>query len=131
MPRTPDQLTMRPFYGFFHYFAQTLYSAWFRGEVVGTENIPAGGPYLLAGNHASHLDPPFIGCQIPRQMRFFARRTLWSNRIFSWWLDRVECITLAENMKRNTRHNLPKELADTIALRAALTRQINKRSNQV
>lgn len=92
MPRTPDQLTMRPFYGFFHYFAQTLYSAWFRGEVVGTENIPAGGPYLLAGNHASHLDPPFIGCQIPRQMRFFARRTLWSNRIFSWWLDRVECI---------------------------------------
>jgi hypothetical protein len=44
-------------------------------------------------------------------------------------LDRVECISLAENMRRNTRHNLPKELADLIALRGALNRQINKRSS--
>lgn len=44
-------------------------------------------------------------------------------------IDRVECISLADNMKRNTRHNLPKPLADLIALRAAVTRQINKRSN--
>lgn len=42
--------------------------------------------------------------------------------------DRVECISFAENMKRNTRHNLPKPLNDLIALRAALTRQINKRT---
>jgi len=41
-------------------------------------------------------------------------------------LDKVECISLAENMRRNTRHNLPKELADLIALRAALNRKINK-----
>ena len=25
-------------------------------------------------------------------MRFFARKTLWSNRVASWWLDRVETI---------------------------------------
>jgi hypothetical protein len=43
-------------------------------------------------------------------------------------IDKVECISLVENMKRNTRHNLPKPLADLIAVRAALTRQINKRS---
>jgi hypothetical protein len=43
-------------------------------------------------------------------------------------IDRVECISLAENMKRNTRHNLPKELNELISLQAALTRQINKRS---
>lgn len=42
-------------------------------------------------------------------------------------LDRVECISLAENMKRNTRHNLPPELNEVIQLRAVLTRQINKR----
>jgi hypothetical protein len=45
-------------------------------------------------------------------------------------LDRVECISLAENMRRNTRHNLPKELNQLISLQAALTRQINKRSNK-
>lgn len=43
-------------------------------------------------------------------------------------LDRVECITLAENMRRNTVHNLPKELAQLVLLRGALNRQINKRS---
>lgn len=44
--------------------------------------------------------------------------------------DRVECISLAENMKRNTRHNLPPELNEVVQLRAVLTRQINKRSKQ-
>jgi hypothetical protein len=45
-------------------------------------------------------------------------------------IDRVECISLTENMKRNTRHNLPAELNEVIQLRAVLTRQINKRSKQ-
>lgn len=43
-------------------------------------------------------------------------------------VEKVECVTLAENMKRNTRHNLPKEINEVIQLRAVLTRQINKRS---
>lgn len=42
-------------------------------------------------------------------------------------LDNLECITRAELMRRNTRHNLPKELSDLIALRAALNRRINAR----
>lgn len=45
-------------------------------------------------------------------------------------LDRVECISFAENMRRNTVHNLPKELAELIQLRGALNRQINKRSGK-
>lgn len=42
-------------------------------------------------------------------------------------LDRIELITRAELMRRNTRHRLPKPLADLVALRGALTRHINKR----
>jgi len=92
MWRTPDPLKMTPFYGFFHTLARVFYDAWFRGEVVGTGHIPAAGPFLIASNHASHLDPPLVGCQIYRQMRFFARKTLWSNRVASWWLDGAETI---------------------------------------
>ncbi|MES2148630.1 MAG: HNH endonuclease [Pseudomonadota bacterium] len=43
-------------------------------------------------------------------------------------IDRVECISLAENMRRNTVHNMPKELVQLVQLRGALNRQINKRS---
>lgn len=92
MPNSPDHLKMRPFYGFFHYLAGTIHSMWFRGEVAGTENFPRTGPFLIASNHASHLDPPLVGSQIAKQMRFFARRSLWQNRLLAWWLDQVETI---------------------------------------
>lgn len=46
-------------------------------------------------------------------------------------IDRVECISLAENMKRNTRHNLPPELNEVVQLRAVLTRHINRRYKDV
>ena len=42
-------------------------------------------------------------------------------------LDRLELITRAENMQRNTIHNLPPELVDVIRVKARLQRQINKR----
>jgi hypothetical protein len=41
-------------------------------------------------------------------------------------IDNLELITQAENMKRNTYHNYPKEIALMVQLRGALNRQINK-----
>ena len=92
MPKIPDQLAMRPFYGFFHYLSQSFHHMWFRGEVVGTDNFPTDGPFLIASNHASHFDPPIVGSHVPRQMRFFARKSLWNNRLMAWWLNKVETI---------------------------------------
>lgn len=92
MPRTPDPLAMTLFYGFFHYLTTGLYQAFFRGEVAGLDHLPTSGPYLIASNHTSHLDPPIVGAQVARQMRFFARKTLWNNPLSSWWLDQTECI---------------------------------------
>jgi len=92
MPRTPDHLKMTPFYGFFHFLAGQIHAMWFRGEVVGLENFPRKGPFLIAANHASALDPPLVGSQIAKQMRFFARKSLWDSRPTGWWLDQVETI---------------------------------------
>lgn len=39
-------------------------------------------------------------------------------------IDRVECITLAENMRRNMLHRYPKEIVRVIQLRGALNRRI-------
>jgi hypothetical protein len=42
-------------------------------------------------------------------------------------IDKLECITLAENMRRNTFHRYGPEVAKLVQLRGAITRQINKR----
>jgi hypothetical protein len=41
-------------------------------------------------------------------------------------IDNLEVITRAENMRRNTYHNYPKDIALMVQLRGALNRQINK-----
>src|SRR5262249_19294794 len=56
------------------------------------EHLPKSGAFLIAGNHASHLDPPMIGVHVPRQMCFFARKSLWRGGVISWWLDAVGTI---------------------------------------
>ena len=64
-------------YGISHYLALTAYDICFRGEVTGLSNIPRRGPFIIACNHASHLDPPIVGSLVSRQVAFFARKTLW------------------------------------------------------
>ena len=83
---------MENFYGLFHHISKVAYDLLFRGDVFGLENLPARGPYLLASNHCSHLDPPLLGSQLAEQVRFFARSTLWKPGLPAWWLDRVGTI---------------------------------------
>ena len=86
------QSRMQPIYGVCHYWIRVAFDMFFRGEVVGLNQLPASGAFLIAANHASHLDPPMIGSQVPRQMSFFARKTLGSGPMASWWLDAVGTI---------------------------------------
>ena len=41
-------------------------------------------------------------------------------------LDKIECISLSEHMRRNMYHNYGKEVAQLIQLRGAITKKINK-----
>ena len=86
------QAEMTPVYGFFHHLSCVVYDALFRGEVNGLENLPKSGGFLIASNHASHLDPPLVGAHITQQVCFFARKTLWKPGFASWWLDAVGTI---------------------------------------
>ncbi len=92
MTRPFSEVGMSPVYGFFHYLFYLIHRMFFRGDVYGVENIPRSGPFLLAANHASHLDPPGIGSHVPRQLAFFARKTLWKGGVLSWWMDQAGCI---------------------------------------
>ncbi len=89
-----SHLEMGPAYGFCHYVILGIYDACFRGEVTGLEHIPPQGGFILAVNHASLLDPPTVGCHVPRQLAFFARKTLWKPGFASWWLNTVGTIPI-------------------------------------
>jgi len=89
---TGEEAGMDAVYGFCHYTVATLHDILFRGEVSGAEHIPPRGGFIVAANHASVLDPPLIGSRVPRQLAFFARKTLWKGGVISWWLDTVGTI---------------------------------------
>jgi len=92
MSRAFPQVEMEPVYGLFHYLSMTVSDLAFRGDVVGAENLPRRGGFLIAANHASHLDPFLIGAHVPQQVAFFARKTLWKPGVVAWWLDAVGTI---------------------------------------
>ncbi|MGD1030623.1 MAG: lysophospholipid acyltransferase family protein [Opitutaceae bacterium] len=92
MSVSPTELEMEPLYGLSHAIIRIVYEIFFRGEIAGLENLPAGGGYIVASNHASLFDPPMVGLYIPQQVVFFARKTLWKKGFASWWLDGVGTI---------------------------------------
>jgi 1-acyl-sn-glycerol-3-phosphate acyltransferase len=92
MSRKHAQLDMDPVYGFFYGLCRLAHQMFFRGDVSGLENLPEEGGYIVAANHASHLDPPMVGQFLPRQVAFFARKTLWKPGIAAWWLTAVGTI---------------------------------------
>jgi 1-acyl-sn-glycerol-3-phosphate acyltransferase len=55
-----------------------------RLEMHGLENIPREGGVLLASNHVSLMDPPVVGCCMPRDIFFFAKEELFRYFGFGW-----------------------------------------------
>lgn len=92
MSRAFAQLEMDRVYGLFHYLSSSLADIGFRGTTRGLANLPKTGGYLVATNHASHLDAFVIGCRLPNQATFFARKDLWKVRFVGWWLNAVGVI---------------------------------------
>jgi 1-acyl-sn-glycerol-3-phosphate acyltransferase len=57
----------------------------FRVHIVGFKEAPPG-PYLLACNHISHFDPPFLAAAMPRRIDFMSMVELFKYRWFAPWL---------------------------------------------
>ena len=58
------------------------------GRVEGLENVPRSGPYIMVSNHASNLDPPFIGGAIGlhtrRPIHFMAKEEIRTWPLIGW-----------------------------------------------
>ncbi len=50
---------------------------YFRARIYHRDRVPLNGPVILASNHVSFIDPPFIGSSLPRQLCYLARESLF------------------------------------------------------
>jgi 1-acyl-sn-glycerol-3-phosphate acyltransferase len=57
-----------------------------RGRIRKSRLIPDHGPFVLACNHRSFFDPPFVGMCFRRPIAYFARSSLWKNPTIAFFL---------------------------------------------
>ncbi|GAA1489187.1 lysophospholipid acyltransferase family protein [Brachybacterium sacelli] len=66
-------------------------------RVSGLENVPRTGGFLIASNHLSNIDSFVIPVAFPRQIRFVAKESLWTQkglkgRILRWFFTAVDAV---------------------------------------
>jgi 1-acyl-sn-glycerol-3-phosphate acyltransferase len=59
---------------------RVLFRMLYRVKIEGRENVPAGGAYLVAHNHVSILDPPFIISFWPQTLEALGAAEVFSRR---------------------------------------------------
>jgi 1-acyl-sn-glycerol-3-phosphate acyltransferase len=64
-------------YAFASFSIRTYSTLVWDAHVYGRENVPMNGPLLIACNHISLLDPPVMGCFVPRQVSYMAKTELF------------------------------------------------------
>ena len=96
-------------YLFVKYLAATMMVVFFRLRVHRRDRVPAGG-VLLVSNHQSYLDPIVASVGLNRIVSFMARRTLFRNLLFGWFIRSIDAFPVS------------REGRDTSAVREAVRR---------
>ncbi|WP_462331672.1 lysophospholipid acyltransferase family protein [Schwartzia sp. (in: firmicutes)] len=70
-------------YHFLQIIFTWLFSRVFHAEIIGTENMPESGGVILAANHMSNWDPPFLATFLSRPVAYMAKKELFEIPVFS------------------------------------------------
>lgn len=72
------------FYKIFKVLCRFWFGTILKTRVIGAENIPKEGAFILASNHVSNWDPPFLGTFIDREICYMGKEELFKNPIMAW-----------------------------------------------
>lgn len=70
------------FYRTLRVFFRPFFRVLFGAEVVGAENMPSEGGVILAANHMSNWDPPFLATYLDRPVSYMAKQELFEIPVF-------------------------------------------------
>ena len=71
------------FYAFMRIFLRCFFKLLFKVKIIGVENVPKDGALILAANHISNWDPPFLATFLDIEVNYMAKEELFKNPIFS------------------------------------------------
>jgi len=71
------------FYAFFKMLCRFWFGMILRTKIIGAENIPASGAFILSANHVSNWDPPFLGTFTDRIVNFMGKEELFKNPVMA------------------------------------------------
>ncbi|MFH1540688.1 MAG: lysophospholipid acyltransferase family protein [Elusimicrobiota bacterium] len=69
--------------------SKIIFNTVYRRQIIGLENLPKNGSYILAANHLSYVDPPLVGSCIDRKIHFIAKKELFDIFIFGWLIKKT------------------------------------------
>lgn len=73
---------MIPLYWFAYAVLKVVNPVLFPLTIVGRENIPAKGAFVVASNHISNMDPPLVSYAVHRPIFHIAKKSLFNNKFF-------------------------------------------------
>jgi len=81
-----DSTGSRMFYRAFRLLVVFLARSYTRTTIIGRENIPSTGAFLLAPIHRSNIDTPLAAAVTTRRLRFMGKDSIWKFRPVGWIL---------------------------------------------
>lgn len=76
----------RAFYRFMWWFVLSVARGYFRLQVVGADNVPRQGGFIISPIHRSNLDTPAIAPITKRRLRYMGKESLWTSKGGGWFL---------------------------------------------
>lgn len=77
------------FYTVAKFFVKFYMFFLFRVQVIGLENVPKKGAFVLCGNHISNYDAVMVGLCCPRTIHFLAKKELYD---IKWLAFLIRCL---------------------------------------
>lgn len=82
------------FYSVIKVIALAVFAVFMPRKVIGRENVPMEGGFILALNHRSNFDVIMGGLSCPRQLHYMAKKELFQNKLLGWFLKKLNAFPL-------------------------------------
>jgi len=87
-------------------FARLIFYLLFRIQVLGLENIPEKGPFIILPKHQRWEDIPILGLVFQRPLYYIAKYELFERPVFNWFLSSLGGIPLNRERPLESRQSL-------------------------